>query len=238
MKTRLIAFGDSWTWGDELRDPQYPDLEWVSEPRNTPYRLSHGFAGLVAKHFSLQLENHASNGQSLQSMIWTFEWWLDNNIQVDDSLVLIGLTHPDRTSWWYPQRQLTPDDPAWYRYLHSIWLESESGAAYKGWHDFHKFWRVNSMNAELSRKNYQTAVYFFAGTCERLHIPYVMFNIFGNMPIVPFDPTINKGTGLMDQLNAQAPDRRFWAQQHPNESGHKAIADLLISHIESCKLVG
>lgn len=242
MKTRLIAFGDSWTWGDELRNPAIKDLQWVSEERNTAYRLSHGFPGLVARHYGLDLENHGSNGQSLQSMIWTFEWWLDHTDRIDDCMILFGLTSADRISWWWPERQLQSNDPPWYQYLHSTWLESANGPDYKRLHDMHKIWRSYCVDDQWRRRNYQSAVYLFSGTCDRLGIPCVLFNIFSGMPQISHSPVINASTGLIDQLRDTYPGRQDehgrWGDSHPNEAGHQIIADLLISHIDSCKLLG
>lgn len=242
MKTRLIAFGDSWTWGDELRDPAIPDLQWVSEDRNTPYRLANSFPGLVASHYGLSLENHGSNGQSLQSMIWTFSWWLEQTERTDDCVILIGLTNPDRTSWWWPERQLQSHDPPWYRYLHGLWLESGNGPQYKQLYDMHKIWRSYCTGDEWVQRNYQQAVHFFAGTCARLGIPCVLFNIFAGMPKMKDNPAINSGIGMIQYLNNTYPSGReengIWGESHPNEQGHRIVADLLISHIDSCKLLG
>jgi len=237
---RLVAFGDSWVYGDELMDPSIPDLRWCTDPRNDEYRLSQGFPGLVAQHHGWRLENHGSNGQSLQSMIWTFEWWLDTNPDPGESVVMVGLTHPSRTSWWYSQRTRQAWDPPWYRYLHSLWLESANGSDYRGWYDFHKFWRAQATDDDWIRKNYQTAVYFFSGVCHRLGIPLVMFNVFEDMPEIPYSPVLNGQHGLFRLLDDTAPPRPnpagFWGESHPNAQGHRVIADYLIYHIESCKL--
>ena len=80
---RIIAFGDSWTFGDELMDPQFdgwPDggmLDHYDE--NKQYRLSHCYAGLVANHYGVELHNMAFPGSSLESMRWTLQWliWVD-----------------------------------------------------------------------------------------------------------------------------------------------------------------
>lgn len=234
--SRLIAFGDSWTWGDELRDPTITNLEWCSDDRNTAYRLSRGFPGLVANHYGLELENHGSNGQSLQSMTWTFEWWLDNTDRIDDCVILFGLTHPERTSWWWPERQLQTNDPPWYQYLHSIWLESSRGADYRDFYDMHRVWRARCADDAWARRNYQSAVYLFSGTCARLGIPAVLFNIFAGMPSIPHSPVINANTGMIKHLADTFPGRPgpngVWGESHPNERGHEVIAKILIDHLD------
>lgn len=240
MIKNLIAFGDSWVYGDELIDPTIPDLQWCTDPRNDQYRLSHGFPGLVANHHGWNLHNHGSNGQSLQSMIWTFEWWLDN-CDTQDCVVLVGLTHPIRTSWWFSERVRQPWDPPWYRYLHSVWLESNNGKDYGKWFDFHKFWRTNAVDDGWIRKHYQTAVYFFLGACHRIGVPLVMFNVFEDMPAIPNTPVINGQSGLFKLLRDTQPGKQrpdgVWGESHPNEEGHQIIADYLINHINSCKII-
>jgi hypothetical protein len=239
MKT-LVAFGDSWVYGDELLDPTVPDLKWCTDPRNDNYRQSNGFPGLIAKHFGWSLENHASNGQSLQSMIWTFQWWVDTNPDFSESVVLVGLTHPSRHSWWFSDRVRQPWDPAWYRYLHSLWLESANGRDYNGWYDFHRFWRAKATDDEWTRKNYQTAVYFFSGFCHQHEIPLIMFNVFEDMPDIPNSSVINGKSGLFNLLRDTSPPTKnpdgVWGESHPNKDGHRIIAEYLINHIKPCKL--
>lgn len=234
--TTLAAFGDSWVYGDELMDPTIADLQWCTDPRNDNYRLSHGFAGLTASHYRWNLENHGSNGQSLQSMMWTFDWWLDTKPDLSDSVVLVGLTHPGRHSWWHAERAQQPWDPPWYRYLHSVWLESDRGNEYGAWHDFHKFWRANATEDLWVHRNYQTAVYFFSGICDRLGLPLVMFNVFDDMPDIPHSPVVNGQSGLFRLLRDTAPPRQhpdgFWAKSHPNKEGHRVISEMLISEMD------
>ena len=79
---RVIAFGDSWTFGDELVDPQFRGTDihdWEFRDHydsNKPYRLANGYAGKVAAHYGCELENLAFPGASLESMRWTLQWLL------------------------------------------------------------------------------------------------------------------------------------------------------------------
>jgi hypothetical protein len=76
MKIRkIVGFGDSWMFGDELLDPklaaQDPDAHccWV---QNTHYRESHCFLGLLGQHYDWPTENFGIPGGSLDSTQWTY----------------------------------------------------------------------------------------------------------------------------------------------------------------------
>ena len=77
---RVIAFGCSWTYGDELIDPQFRHLDETEfrdhYDENKPWRLANCYAGLVADHYGLELENCAFPGSSLESMRWTMNWMM------------------------------------------------------------------------------------------------------------------------------------------------------------------
>ena len=84
---RIIALGCSWTYGDELIDPQFRHINHLvvddfkdHYEENNPWRLSHCYAGLVADHYGLEFENCAFPGASLESMRnrkkWHFYVWI------------------------------------------------------------------------------------------------------------------------------------------------------------------
>ena len=59
MKT-LLAFGCSWTYGDELRDPVLKPWQACSIEENDNYRNSNCFGGLIAQHYNMQFVNMAT----------------------------------------------------------------------------------------------------------------------------------------------------------------------------------
>jgi hypothetical protein len=232
MINRVVTFGDSWTWGAELKNPDLPKTLPETAPDNDVYRLHHVYGGHVARHLGANFENHGSNGQSLQSMIWTFEWWLDNNSDYKDCLLIFGLTQHVRNTWWQQDKPIFAYSKPWDKYLHSIWLESDNGKDWPLWHQAQKVWRTNA-DEDLYRKNYQSAVYLFSGTCQRLGIPCIMFNIFAGMPEIPHSTVANQGSSACQYLNQIEKNlsKPIWAQDHPNELGQKLLADWLISQL-------
>ena len=75
---KIVGFGDSWMYGDELMDPEYakqtPDGHY-SDEQNFPYRLKHCFLGQLGTHYGVPIENFGIPGGSLGSTMWTFQWW-------------------------------------------------------------------------------------------------------------------------------------------------------------------
>ena len=72
MAKTLIAFGCSFTYGDELVDPN------ITEPcisnLNDNYRNSHCYAGIVSDYYGLNFINTAFPGGSLESMRYALYW--------------------------------------------------------------------------------------------------------------------------------------------------------------------
>lgn len=230
MISTVVAFGCSMTWGSELRDPTMANLTADEDPRNNSYRLANSFPGIIASHYNLALENLAGPSHSVQSMIWNFEWWLDNIGQPENCLLLFGLTEPRRITWWDEHRS-SGREP-WHHYIQSNWLENpDSGPTYDRWYDLHKTWRAASSEA-LHTKQYQSAVYLFSGTCERLKIPYVQINMFSDMPKIPFSTVVNGHNGLEVCLKGDKTNVKHLLNGHPDEKGHKIIANYLIEHID------
>lgn len=230
MISTVVAFGCSMTWGSELRDPNIKDLSADEDSRNDNYRLANSFPGLIADHYNLKLENMAGPSHSLQSMIWNFEWWLNQVKTPEDNLLLFGLTEPQRTTWWDNHRSHGAEP--WHNYIQSNWLENpHSGPTYDKWHTVHKVWRA-SASEQLYIKQYQSAVYLFSGTCERLKIPYIQINMFSNMPKIPFSTVVNNCYGLELCLKGDKSKVPHLMKGHPDKIGHKIIADYLIEHID------
>ena len=230
MISKLVAFGDSWTYGDELfsKESLASGLS-IDDAKNNSYRLGHAFGGIVAKNYGLEFDNRAHNAASLQSMIWKFENWLTTDPNVNQSIVLFGLTSPGRVSWWKNS----------HTYIHSIHLENNSKLSNE-FYDLNKYYRVCCSDRELVRMNYFTAVHLFSGMCYKLKIPCVLFNIFHcNFSNVPYADVLNPQKGLAEILTEMNRDQNLciWAVDHPNETGHKLIAEYLIQHIDQKKLL-
>lgn len=228
---RIVGFGDSWMWGDELLDPALHD-----HPRahpvlveNTQYRESQCFLGLLGQHYSVPVENFGIAGGSLQSAIWCYLWWLNNSVDVENTLVLVGHTDAGRQSFYNPQHMTYPNDPPWNKFVHSSWVHSGNSSATSEWNNMVKSHMVLTDCVEFEKLNYQQAVLFFDGQAAARHGNLLQFCV-ARPPMVLAAPSLMwpdqaVGTFLSGNLH-QKP------HGHPNESGHVVIRDHLIKQIE------
>jgi hypothetical protein len=227
MISQLVVFGDSWTYGAEL---EFTEASRQCESLDS-YRLSNSFPGLIAKHYNLNLQNYAIQGGSLQSMIWEFESWIDNQKNIQNSLLLFGLTMPSRQSWWNNLEK---------KYEHSIVLHYNQDQNNDFFH-LNKTWSVLSSSDWLAVKQYQTAVYLFSGLCVQLKIPSVQFNIFPkNKFEVPFSSVINENESIVQMLHRiqkDNPNQRLTYRHHTSELGHQYIAKYLTDYIDQNHLL-
>ena len=231
---KLAVFGDSWVYGDELIDPTLENQECCSH-LNNDYRLSHSFSGLLAKELGVPYENYGHPGGSLQSTIWTFLWFLENT-DWSDTVCVVGLTGPDRQTWFNPEHEHMGDDPEWNKFIHSTWVNFGSSVIPKVWQDFGKQYLTLSHDDQLSLYNYQQAVYFFDGIAKTKNIPLVQFNLYDPGTVISGCDTLLWPEQNMQKRLLDRPDvKQIHAPgKHPNEIGHQIISkDLLpeVNHV-------
>jgi hypothetical protein len=223
-----VSFGCSWTFGDELLDPELEKKGMESYyTQNDQYRLSHCYTGLLASHYNLTQENLSFPGSSLQSMQWNLMWWLDNhtNNYIEQSLILVGLTDESRISWYNPHHTKDRDDPPWNNYLHTQWLEAAGSNVDRGWFDLHKHYLSMSACNELYKLNYDTTTRIFDGVAARYNIPVIQFNLLST-----------NVSNLSTWYNIDARgvvNNNYKKNGHPTEQGHKNISDYLIKIIDT-----
>lgn len=241
---KIVGFGDSWMWGDELLDPQLIENDPTAHScwdQNTPYRESHCFLGLLGQHYGLPVENFGIPGGSLESTEWTYLWWLDHETAPSDSLVVIFLTESNRASFYNPRHVQHSNDPPWNKFVHSTWVQSGALAPGPEFTEMIKRYLVLTDCPELHDLRYRRAVMFFDGQAKRLGISTMMYNI------LPPPREIKDVDSLI------WPDFR-WARYfrthpenqnrelicpggHPNEKGHEFIRDMLIPELDRVILI-
>ena len=230
---KLAVFGDSWTWGDELVDPKYPERDCCDEG-NDQYRLSHCFSGSIAEHYGWEYENYGHPGASLQSTVWTFLWWLQQDIKHEDYVVLVGLTSADRQSWYNPDHVSYSNDPPWNKYIHSSWIHFGSSVVPEEWRKLGKDYMTLSQCDELSIFNYQQAVYFFDGIAKTKNLRLAQFNFYRQLAQINANTLWWPEQNMQDYLYALPEARQIHAPgHHPNEKGHQIISKRLINQIDS-----
>jgi hypothetical protein len=235
---KIVGFGDSWIYGDELMDPelikQHPDAHTCWH-QNDEYRNSHNFLGLLGKHYSVPTENFGIPGGSMQSSIWTFLWWLKHEPCPEDCLVLVGHTDSDRLSFYDPNHRNYGNAPPWDKFVHSTWVESGSSTVPEDFRHMIKQQLVLTNCPELASLNYQQTLLFFDGVASRRGLPIMQFNI------MPADVEMNLPTEIWPGFATTLwfrdhPGNRrqelICPGHHPNEIGHQMIADKFISTID------
>jgi hypothetical protein len=241
---KIVGFGDSWIYGDELIDPVlfdlYPD-PYPALEQNTAYREANCFLGMLGSHYQVPVENFGIAGGSLTSTMWTYQWWLDHEtVPLNECLVLVGLTNSDRISHYNPSHQHYSNDPAWYKFVHSPWVDA-GGAVPAEFQQLIKQQITLTTCPELEKLNYQQAVLFFDGVSARNCIPTIQFNIMPGERAIPNVPTLIKPDHSLFSWFVQGLQpvhgRKYIKEHgHPNEIGHGLIKDHLISLIDSCTM--
>lgn len=230
---KIVGFGDSWVWGDELLDPALVDHEWAHPVlyENTPYRESHCFLGLLGQHYGVPTENFGIPGGSMQSSVWTYLWWLENEaLNPADCLILVGHTEPNRTTFFNPGHVTMNNDPPWNRFVHSAWVQSGADCFSRDWVTLAKQHLVLSDCDQLHKLNAQQTVLFFEGQYHSMSQNvlqfYTMYPHYQHVADSLIWPT-----GSLAHWLSGRPDL-LAADGHPNESGHRVICDHLITEID------
>jgi hypothetical protein len=241
---KLVAFGCSWTYGDELVAPEFRDLNEAEfrdhYDENRPYRLANCYAGLIAKHYGLELDNMAFPGSSLESMRWNLMWYLRNGMPTDDVIFVVGLTDATRQSWFNPLHEVSRKDPQWNRHMHGTWLTQPNPDIDDNWFRLQKLWMGMSYHVDWAEYNYQQTINLFDQAQSCYGIPVVQFSVLENRYGVTAPSLIYSGTNFRDILNQKKKDldvEPFARGGHPNEKGHQLIADHLIEHIKYAKML-
>ena len=239
---KIVGFGDSWMYGDELLDPelirQHSDAHacWY---QNDQYRTYHNFLGLLGRHYDVPVENFGIPGGSMQSSIWTFQWWLDHEPNPEECLVLVGHTDSDRLSFYDPNHVSYTNNPPWNKFVHSSWVEYGSSMVPEEFRTMIKQQLVLTNCPELAQLNYQQTVQFFDGVAARKNLPVIQFHV------MPPDVELDLPTVIWPGFSTTVWFRDHPGNQkrelvmpggHPNEIGHQMISEKLISTIDSATM--
>lgn len=240
---KIVGFGDSWMYGDELLDPvlaqQHSNAHscWTL---NDAYRINHNFLGLLGKHYNVPVENFGIPGGSMQSSIWTFQWWLDHEPNPEECLVLVGHTDSDRLSFYNPNHVSYSNDPPWNKFIHSSWVEYGSSVVPEEFRTMVKQQLVLTNCVALTQLNYKQTVMFFDGVSARHNISMMQFHVMPAECEMKNIPTLiwpGFATTLWFRDHPGNRNRELvMPGGHPNEIGHVMISEKLISTIDSATM--
>lgn len=232
---KIVAFGDSFVWGDELMNPilvNHPQAHPVLM-ENTAYRESNCFLGQLGTHYGVPTENFGWPGGSLQSTIWTYLWWIEHEtVPLDRVFVLIGLTDGNRTSFYNPKHVSYANDPPWNKFMHSSWIHSGASTVGQDWVDMGKKYMILTDCDELIRLNYLQALLFFDGRTSQ-HAGLLQFKTICSDLHMQAPSLLWHDSGLQGFFDDRPDPENFLCDmKHPNERGHRIIAEHLISEID------
>jgi len=242
---RIIAFGDSWTFGDELVDPALRHLDEDEfcdhDDSNKPWRLTNCYAGQVAEHYGVEFDNLAFPGSSLESMRWTLNWLINHSGQdLSDALLLVGLTDSSRQSWFNPLHQVSMKDPPWNRHMHGTWLTQPNPDIDENWFQLQKLWLGMSYHKDWSEFNFQQTINQFDYAAASTGATVLQFSVLENawtakVPSLLY-PGMNWRSILRKKMSSEGIEL-FAEKGHPNEKGHEIISKHLIEHIKHAKII-
>jgi len=246
MKIRkIVGFGDSWMYGDELLDPelkrQHSDAHtcWV---QNVEYREQHSFLGRLGQHYDLPTENFGIPGGSLDSAQWTYLWWLDHEPNPEQCLVIVFLTESNRASFYNPNHVHYSNDPPWNKFVHSTWVHFGSSVIGPEFTDMIKRYLVLTECEALWDLRYRQAVLFFDGQRSRCAIPTLMFNTLPPVRPMPDVSSLVWPEFAWTRYFRDHPENQdrglIMPGGHPNERGHELIRDMLIPELDRVILNG
>lgn len=236
--SKIVGFGDSWTYGDELLDPElkaqhHDACPWWRE--NTHYREKHCYLGLLGQHYGAPVENFGIPGGSMTSSIWSLLWWLEREPRPESCLVLVGHTDPGRMSFYNPEHNGYAKNSPWDCSTHSAWVNYGSPSVSEDWQDLVKRQIVLVDSSGWRRVNYQQTVMTFDGVAARRGIPMMQYHVMPEPMRMDLPTMIRPGFDLVTFFR-RLPDnrtRRYYKPGgHPNEQGHELIRDLLIRDID------
>ena len=236
---KIVGFGDSWMYGDELLDPvlaaQHTDAHPCWE-QNTAYREANCFLGLLGKHYGVPTENFGIPGGSLESTEWTYLYWVDHESNPEDCLVIVFLTESNRASFYNPNHVHYSNDPLWNKFVHSTWVHFGSSVIGPDFTDMIKRYLTLTECSDLWDLRYRRTVLFFDGQRARSCIPIMMFNTMPPVRQIHNVPSLIWPDRAWTLYFRDHPDNAnkglVKSGGHPNETGHAIIRDMLIPEID------
>lgn len=223
---KIVTFGDSFAWGDELIAP---DQVAAADYANRFYREQKCYTGILAEHYGVASENLAFPGGSCQSTRWIYTWWRQQEPNPMSCLVLVQLSGPWRTSQFDRHRARHETDPEWNQFIHSSWVDY-----YRTHHkQAYDYFRLEHDLADSDQRNnmVQAETYlFFQGQQSQVGL-VLMFN----SQTASLDHTVRpKSLAWPDAcLQTLLPQKHLWAPNgHLNKAGHEMAAEMLIQEID------
>ena len=227
---KIVGFGDSWMWGDELVDPDADTTTNDGLQQNNRYRQRHCFLGQLGAHYQVPVENFGIPGGSLQTATWNFLWWLEHEPDPEQCLVIVQNTYSDRIAHFDADFKKRNYYHKWYRYFHNGYSIPDEARTLikmqtaltvcKEWQELNYSQSVLALDGIAARRNLQLFQFnVVQADCALTHVPTL---IWPNWNLADYFANLQKEHGM----------KYLKPGLHPNELGHELLAQRLINHID------
>ena len=251
----LIAYGDSWTFGAELIEPEY-DIQKNGFPLDTThlkYRLDNVFPTILTEKLNFEnCVNYGVCGGGNDSIFhkiihFVYEYIINENYSVDDIFIVIGLTTPLRKDFFIENRTIPVTITAQY---------NDDLDHINGFKDFWEFYVSNFMVKMEYVNRYVEQILYLENFLKYHNVKFLMFqsiydevrgDIDDNIKLLKNDENnihnlyrfIDSKTfyGIennvtFNQFLMDKNDKSLFASGfHPTASGHELWANEMYNHI-------
>lgn len=248
---KLIACGDSWTWGDELVDPIEEPVPIMNIPNgfdrhqkevNRNYRLKHRYINIVKENLNatelVDLSYCSISNEAIQRKLFNYlaeEGYLSGK-STDDLFVTIGWTSPGRTEFYWKKKWGNEN------YIPFGPWSLEQDHKDEDLNTFFKIYFDNFLHPEEYIHKWILTVFNTQLLLQKYNIKYVMFQAFFH----PFyqsihfwddkqykNEVINSTISLGDiELWKLIDTKRF---MHKDNDEHATCHNYLLKHIKNLK---
>jgi hypothetical protein len=232
---RIITLGDSWSWGSELPEDQ---------------RIANRFDTLLAKHYNVECTNLARESASNFCYKWHWLDWLDSNPSVENSLVIIGVTGPNRHLIYNNRADFFQESPGRLiseKMVHNNWGNGPgTGGFIRAFPNHIDFLNASKKQCQdnFYRYNYDDKMAEIL-TIWEFKLLDLMIKQSGGIPVfwsnfhpynqisLPWAQQVLNNCKLVNKLQPfeYSKDYFFRLNGHPNTAGHQYIMDVLERYI-------
>ena len=224
--SNLVVFGDSWAYGDELTEYEKP------------------YGQLIAEHLGYNYFNYARIGSSIPALVLQLKKYINDHPD-EDTTAIFFLTDYSRTVAWENEKEINVIASGAPGDKDAVWFDTHLDSDYyKFYHDeFGIFQAENILMAlQFICKRYNIKDYYIIGwtkwDIDTIGVDVDKIYMEGKKSCLelfsdeddPINPPIKKSiTQFYNLYNYD----KFIAPKacHPNQLGHKTIANALIEWI-------
>lgn len=184
---KLVVIGDSWTYGSEIRNPDFPEEIKDWDELNDEYRISRIWPTKLCEKLNFDECINlsfpgASNDRSVRILTnWLTQEYLVKNKETNDLFVIIGLTSPERKDFFYSD-DLDENERFWV----TLWPMWKHKYRQEPINDLSKVYVKNFWNVEEYVNRYLTQILFLNSFLEKHNIRHLFFQSFYQYETIAF----------------------------------------------------